>query len=137
MGLVIDESIHDRRAGALQCLGQPQVRFLVETRLQFDQGGDILAGLGRGDQGGHDRTIPRCAVERLLDRQDGWVRGGLAHELHHRIKRFIRVVNQNVLGPDGCETIAAEVANTFGKARLIARKFEIRALFANQLRRRR
>jgi len=69
VGLVLDEAEHHVHARPLQVLGPAQVVLLVEARLDLDQGGDVLAVLGRLDQGRDDRAVLAGAVERLLDRQ--------------------------------------------------------------------
>ena len=57
MGLVLDEAEDDVDAGALQVAGPVEVGLLVEARLDLDQRGDVLAGLGRLDQGRDDRAV--------------------------------------------------------------------------------
>ena len=78
----------------------------------------------------------RGAVERLLDRRDGGIGGGLAQELHHRVEALVRVVDKDILGPNGGEAIAAEIADALGKARLVGRKFEAGAFLGHQRRQR-
>ena len=57
------------------------------------------------------------AVERLLDRHHVGIGGGLAQELHHRVEALEGMMDDEVLFADGGETIAAMVADAFGKAR--------------------
>ena len=134
--LEVDEAVHHGSAGALQRLGDFEVRLFVEARLELDDGGDVLAGFGGGDERGDDRRILRGAIERLLDSDDGWIGRGLADELHHRVERLERVMHQHVLGADSGETIAAEILDALGKTRRIAREFKIRPLFLDQRRER-
>ena len=65
------------------------------------------------------------AIERLLDRDHVGVARGLLQELHHHVEGFVRVVDDQVLLPDGGEAIAAMVADAFGKARIIGHEFEV------------
>ena len=49
------------------------------------------------EQRAHDRRVlARGAVERRLDREHLRIFGGLLHELHDRIERFVRMVQQDV-----------------------------------------
>ena len=67
VGLELDEAEHDLRAGALERARPADIGLLVEARLELDQRGDRLAGLGRFDQRLDDRGFRGGAVERLLD----------------------------------------------------------------------
>src|SRR5205807_7775882 len=46
---------------------------------------------------------------------------------------FIRVVDDDVLGLDGGEAVAAEIADALGKARIVGREQQIRPLVDDQL----
>ena len=118
VGLQFDEAEHDLRAGALEIARPADVGLLVEARLQLDQRGDRLAGLGRLDQRAHDRAVGRGAIERLLDRDDVGIARRLRQELHDHVEGFVGVVDDEVLLADGGEAIAAIVAHALGKARL-------------------
>ena len=50
VGLQLDEAEDHLHAGALEVARPADVGLLVEARLQLDQRGDRLAGLGRFDQ---------------------------------------------------------------------------------------
>jgi hypothetical protein len=50
VGLQLDEAVDDLHAGALQVARPADIGLLVEARLELDQRGDRLAGLGRLDQ---------------------------------------------------------------------------------------
>ncbi len=132
VGLVLDEAEDDVDAGALHRPGPPQVRLLVEARLQFDQGGDVLAVLGRLDQGGDDGAVLRGAVQRLLDRQHVGVARRLTQELDHHVEALERVVDQHVLFADGGEDVAAVVAHALRIARLVAPELQIRVAAGDQ-----
>ncbi len=75
----------------------------------------------------------RSAVERLLDRHDVGIGGGLAQELHHRVETFERMMDDEVLVADGGETVAAMVADAFGEARDVRLELQIGALGEDQL----
>ena len=113
--LQLHEAVDDLHAGALQLVSPADVRFLVEARLQLDHRGDRLAGFGRLGQLPDDRAVVAGAIERLLDRDDRRVARRLAHELHDDVEALVRVVDDDVLLPDGGEAIAAEIADALGK----------------------
>src|SRR5215470_2056276 len=115
VGLELDEAVDHLDAGALQVARPADVALLVEARLQLDQGRDRLASLGRFDQRLHDWRVVGRAVERLLDRDHRWVAGGLADELRDDIEALVRMVDDNVLLPDGGEAVAAHVADALGE----------------------
>jgi hypothetical protein len=95
--------------------GPAQIGLLVEARLDLDQGGDVLAVLGRLDQGRDDRAVLGGAVQGLFDGDDVRVAGGLAQELDHHVEALERVVDQDVLLADRREDVAAVVADALGK----------------------
>src|ERR1700722_7178223 len=97
VGLQFDEAEHDLRARAFEIARPADVRFLVEARLEFDERGHRLAGLGRLDQRANDRTVRRGAIERLLDRHDIGIARRLGEELHDDIERFVGVMDDEVL----------------------------------------
>ena len=106
MGLQPDQPVHDVRAGALQLAGPDDVRLLVEASLDLDEDDNLLAALGGPDERLDDRRVARRPVERLLDREDVGIVGGLRDEpLHRRGKRLVRVVDEDVAGTDRGEHV--------------------------------
>ena len=97
VGLELDEAVDHLHAGALQVARPADVGLLVEARLELDQRGDRLAGLGRLDQRRDDRAVLAGAVERLLDRDHGRIARRLAQELHHDVEALVRMVDDDVL----------------------------------------
>ena len=73
--LVPHNTIDDMGAGLLQGLGKADVVRLVKTGTQLDHDGDLLAGVGRLDQGIHHGRVGAGAVKGLLDGQDLRVAG--------------------------------------------------------------
>ena len=134
MGLVFDEAEDDVDAGPLHRPRPAQIGLFVEPGLQFDQGGDVLAVLGRLDQGGDDRAVLGGAVQGLFDRNHVRIARRLTQELHHHVETLERVVDQHVLFADGGEDVAAVVAHPLGIARLIALELQIRVAAADQVR---
>ena len=57
----------------------------------------------------------------------------LAQELHHHVEGFERMVDDDVLLAYGRETIAAEIADSLGKTRVVRREQEIGAFVDDQL----
>ena len=101
-----DQPVHDVGAGALQLARPDDVRLLVEAGLDLDQDDDLLAALGGPDQRLHDRRVARRPIQRLLDGQDLGVVGGLGDEpLDGRGERLVRVVDEDVAGPDRREHV--------------------------------
>ena len=97
--LQADHPVHDLRAHGLQPLGPIDVGLFLEARLQLDDAGDFLAAPRRLDQQIHQRRFGAGAINRLLDRQHVGVVHGLVQELHHRVERLERVVQQHVTAP--------------------------------------
>ena len=58
---------------------------------------------------------------------------GLTEKLHHHVETLERVVHHDILGADGSETIAAEIANAFGEPRRVGRKQQIRPVIHHKL----
>ena len=54
-------------------------------------------------------------------------------EIDHHFETFIRVVDDQVLFPDCGKTIPVMFKHTFGIARRVARKFQIRAVFGDHI----
>ena len=133
VGLQPDHAVDDLDSCPLELTRPADVGLFVEARLQFDQRGDRLAGLGRLDQGLDDRRIVAGAIEGELDRHDVRILGRLADELDHDVEGLERMVDDDVLGADRREAIVAVVANATGKARRMGRKLQIAALIDDQL----
>ncbi len=131
MGLPVDEAIDDLDARAFERRGPEQILLLVEARLQFDHCGDRLARFGSGDQRVDDRGLFARAVQRLLDRDDVGVGGGLFEEGEHHVERLVRVMDDDVLRLDRGEAIAAIFADPLGEARREGREFEIGAILVD------
>src|SRR6202047_2553757 len=124
--LQFDEAEHHLRAGAFEIARPANVGGLVEARLELDEGGHRLAGFRRLDQGAHDRTVGGGAIERLLNRDDLGIGRRLIEELDHHVEGFVRVVDDEILLFDREETVAAIIANTLRKARIIRLELEVR-----------
>ena len=112
---------------------EADVGFLVEAGAQLDHGGDGLAGLGRLDQRLDDRAVAAGAVQRLLDRDDVRVLRRLAQELHHHVEALERMVDDDVLGADRREAVAAEIADALREARRVGREQQVRPVVDDQL----
>ena len=101
-----DQAVDDVGAGPLELARPDDVGLLVEARLDLDQHDDLLAALGGPDERLDDRRVARRPVQRLLDRQDVRVVGGLGDEpLDGGGERLVRVVDEDVAGPDGGEDV--------------------------------
>ena len=80
----------------LQGLGPVNVVFLVKTGLQLHQHKDLLAPVRRLCQGSHNGGVAADAVQSLLDSQYLRISGSRLHEIYHRIKGLVRMVEQNI-----------------------------------------
>ena len=97
MGLVAHDPVDDVDARVLEGLGPPDVRGLVEPRLQLDERGDLLAGLRGADERRDDRAVTGGPVERVLDAEHVGVVGRLGDERLDRVgERVVGVVQQHV-----------------------------------------
>ena len=96
--------------------------------------GDGLAGLRRLDQRAGDRAVAAGAVERLLDGDHVRVARRLAQELHHHVEAFVGVVDDDVLGADRREAVAAEIEDALGEARRVGREQQVRPVVHDELR---
>ena len=96
VGLVAADAVDDVRAGFLERARPVDVALLVEARRELHQHGHLLVLLGRALQARDDRRSDARAVQRLLDRQDVGIVGGLRQERHHRVVRFVRMQQQQV-----------------------------------------
>ena len=134
VGLQFDKAVDHLHAGALQIARPADIRLLVETRLELDQRGNRFAGLGRFHQRLDDRGFGGGAVERLLDGDHVGIARGLLQELHHHVEELIRMVDDEVLLPDGGKAVAAVVADALGIARIVRHEFEIGPVEPGELR---
>src|SRR5271166_7103420 len=77
----------------------------VETRLELDHHGDLFPALSRLTQRRHDLGITTSSIERLFDRQNIWIFCSLFDEIEHRLKAFIRMMQQDRSTPDLRENV--------------------------------
>ena len=106
MRLQAEEAVDDLDAALLERARPLDVAGLVEARLELDDGGHLLAVLGRARERLDDRRVAAGAVERLLDREHVGIVGGARDELDDRIERVVRVVEEDVaLADDGEEIV--------------------------------
>src|SRR5262245_12912969 len=99
MRLQADHPINDVRSGLLQPSRPQNVVLFVESRLELDQHGDLFPAFGGFDQRTDDGRIAADAIERRLYRQNVRIFRRRAKELHHRLKRFVRMMQKQVLMP--------------------------------------
>lgn len=106
MGLQAHQAVDDVAAGLLQLAGPLDVGGLVEAGLDLHQDEDLLAGLGRLDERVDYGGVAGRPVQRLLDREDVRIGGGLLQErLHGGGEGVVRVVQQDVLAAQGGEDV--------------------------------
>ena len=73
------------------------------------------------------------AIERLLDRDHVRIARRLVQELHHHVERLVRVMDDEVLLPDGGEAVAAVIADALGEARIVGHEFQVRPVDRDEL----
>ena len=133
VGFEFGEAEHHLDPGRLHRTGEADVGFLVEAGAQFHHGGDGFAGFRGLDQRLDDRAVAAGTVQRLLDGDHAGILRGLAQELHHDVETLVGVVDDDVLGANGGETIAAEVADAFGEAGGVGLEQEVRPVLDDEL----
>src|SRR5439155_21907737 len=120
-----DEAVDHLNPGPLERARPADIGLLVEARLQFDERGHRLAGLGRLRERPHDRRFRRGAIKRLLDGDDVGVARGLLQELHHDVERLVGMMDDEVLLTDSREAVTAMIAYALGIARIVWHELEI------------
>ena len=99
VGLQSHHAVGDVDPRLLQAARPPDVRRLVETRLQLDHHRDLLAVAGRVEQIVEDLRLARGPVQRHLDRAHLRVAARLGHEALHRVReRFVRMLQEDGAG---------------------------------------
>ncbi len=102
MRLQADQPVDDVHAGLLHLPGPGDVVRLVQPGLELHEYRHLLAVLGGARERPGDRTVGADAVEGLLDGEDVRIFRRFLDEAQHRIERFVRMVEQDVLlGEDG------------------------------------
>src|SRR3546814_17879466 len=67
--LPLDEAVDDLHPGAFELVRPQQILLFIESRLQFDDGGDRLPRLGGFAPRPDDGRLVAGALERLVDRE--------------------------------------------------------------------
>ncbi len=121
------EPVDDVHAGLLELACPADIRRLVESRLDLHERQHLLAGLGRLDEGLHDRAVAGRAVQGLFDGEHVGVGSSLLEErLHTRRERLVRVVKQDVLAGDRAEDVGHGIG--LGRQQVHARGWHVLAV---------
>src|SRR5581483_3145052 len=108
--LQVRNAVDDVDAGVLEGARPLDVAALVEARLELDEADALLAVLRRLDQRRHERRLVARPVHgRLQADHVGIGRGGANERLEARAERLVRVVDEDVVGPNLVEEIALVV----------------------------
>ena len=120
MCLEADQPVHDVDARLFEQLRPFDVRLLVEARLELDERDHLLVLLGGVDERPHELAVGAGgAVQRLLDREDVRVAGGLLDErLDGGRERVVRVVHEHVALLEDAEHVGRSVGAHEGRLRL-------------------
>ena len=107
MGLQSHQPVHDVHPRLLEHPGPGDVRRLVEACGELDERHHLLARLGGGDEGLHDRAVrPGGAVEGLLDREHvGVARRLLDERLDRGREGVVGEVDEDVAAGDDLEEV--------------------------------
>ena len=96
------DDIHTRLAHQTRPL---DIRGFVETRLQFNDNGHLLAIARRFDELLDKRGIGARPVKRLLDGEHMRIFGCLGQKIHNGLKIIVGMVQENVASPDVKEDV--------------------------------
>ena len=107
VSLQTDKTIDNVTACLLKHLCPVDIIFLIESRLQLNENGNLFSVVCRLGKGRNDRRMTADAVQGLLDGQHLGILSRLSDKFHHRRKGLIRVVEQDIPFPDLCKEIAA------------------------------
>ena len=129
VGFVAEHAVDDMGADFLQARGDIEIRFLVETRHQFDHHRHFLTRARRAQQVFHQHRACAGAIDGHLDRHHLRIVGGLLQELDHRGEGLERVMQQDVVLPDVREHIGA-LGHHLRHAGVERRVFQVRTIDA-------
>ena len=90
------EAVDHVGAGLFEPLAPLNVVGFVEAGTQLEERGNLLAVLGRGNQGFRQVRLAGQAVQRDLDAEHRGVVGGLVEHLHERVHAFVGVHKQHI-----------------------------------------
>ena len=107
VGLQSDQPVNDMATGFLQAAGPLDIVLLVEPGHDFDHNRNLFAVFRRLRQGADQRGVAADTVQGLFDRQHLRVFSRSPDKVKHRQKRFVRVVQQNILFTDRFKKIVA------------------------------
>ena len=94
-------------ARAREALAPVEVVFLVKARVRLEEHLHLLAVFGGLGQRRHDGAVAADAVERLADGADRRVLRGQLHQMHHRRKAVVGMVEQPVAPVDLLKRVPA------------------------------
>src|SRR6516162_10383313 len=131
--LELQKTVHHLYTGALQIACPADIGLLVEARLELDQRGYGLPGLGGFGKLAHDRAVLTGTIEGLFDRHNRRIARGLSYKLNNDVEALVRVMNYDVLLTNRGEAVSAEIPNSLRKAGVVGGKHKIRALVDDHL----
>ena len=94
------QAVHHAAARAREPLAPVEVVFLVKARMRLEEHLHLLAVFGGLGQRRHDGAVAADAVERLTDGAHRRVLRGQLHQMHHRSKAVVGMVEQPVAPVD-------------------------------------
>src|SRR5215831_14335522 len=122
-----DQAVIHLHALVFEGAGPLDVGGLIKSGLELQYRDDLLFRRGGRDQRADNRRVLAGAVDGLLQRDHVRIAGGAFDEIHHRVKRIVGMVEQNIPLPQLLKNTAAGG----GQAQLAGHEalvFQVRAL---------
>ena len=132
--LQLDEAVDDMHTGLFHVTGEVDVGGFIEAGFELDDRRHRLAGVRCFLQRLDDRAfLAQRPVKRPLDRHDVGIGHRLPQVLQDGVERLVGMMDDEVLGANGCEHVAAEFANSLRKADVERLEQEVGAISDDQL----
>ena len=93
---IAEHAIHHVRTGVFQLLCPIHIGRFVKARHQFHHHSYLLAGQRGSHQRAHQIGMAAGAIDGHFDGHHIRIDRGFADKLHHRLKRLVRMVQQNI-----------------------------------------
>ena len=106
VGLVADDPVDHMRAGALQTLGERNVRRFIEPGSKLNDDRDLFASHPRVVEQIFERRLRPRSVQGLFDGENVWITRRLPHKVQHHRKTLKRMMNQHIAFGDAAKEVA-------------------------------
>ena len=110
------DAVHDMGSHVFEGFGPTEIVFFVEAGFELHEDGDLFAIPDGVDEGFDDGGFGADTVEGHPDCQRVGIDGGFLDELDHRLKTFVRVIEEDLLPIDRTEDVfGIERRERFGR----------------------